>query len=97
MYNSLLQDDSEDWASMRSWVVWCLRANLDDDDSDAICEQTTHNNRRSFLSRQAALDTSSSRDRHCLHRANNSYSLGSDGAGKESAQNSFDSTNCYET
>ena len=84
---------------MRSWVVWCLRANLDDDgDDDALCGQSTPHNRRSFLSRQAALDTStSSRDRLRLHRAVNSHSLGSDGAGKGSAQNSFDSVNCNET
>ena len=96
-----LQDDSEDWVSMRRWVVWTLRSNLDDeDDIDDILYGHTPppNPRRSYLSRQAALDTSTQRDRHRLLRTNiNSLSTGSDDTDKGSAQNSFDSTSGNDT
>ena len=50
-YSDLFQEDSEDWASMRSWLVWCMHANLDEnsDDSPPIPATRRHLNRQTSM------------------------------------------------
>ena len=48
-------DDSQDWAEMRSWLVWCLRDKLGD--ADVLTSGTT--NSRSSSPHSVAVSTSS--------------------------------------
>ena len=49
-------DDSEDWAEMRSWLVWCLRDKLGD--ADVLSDATQRHSPRSASPRRTVSTTS---------------------------------------
>ncbi len=56
----LLQNESEDWESMRNWMVWCMHANLDDDDptmADTATPIPSFSSSKRGLNRQTSLDS----------------------------------------
>jgi hypothetical protein len=90
------EDTSDDWASMRAWLLWCLHTKLGDTelnlnpDDPAIAEPCIHSGR---LKRQSAFQEKSSK--HLLVRQSQSIDS-TDGVAQRlssySAQSSFESS-----
>ena len=91
---TFFQDDTSDWASMRSWLVWCLQNKLQDDFTDdvdsKILSLSGYKDHRGGLARQMSLDHTRLRLTH-----QGSASFDSERSGPMSGQSSFDSTGPY--
>ena len=100
--NLYLQDDTLDWASMRSWMVWCMQNNLDDGP-----EADTYDTFRptaaapATIHRQWSFDQSSSSRRRTRltqqHSMDGNYLTPGSHSGAVSGQSSFESNASAET
>ena len=83
-------DDNAEWASMRSWLVWCMHNNLREPDDDTEVLPVVSHTRGRRLSRQSAVSTDHGpRDAHKKLSYQTAFDV--DREGKMSAQSSLES------